>query len=230
MTSFGWKRKIGDNVSKNATNKFQEVTGTQETEEEDEVEDGDALKWLEVAKKRKLLLLEDARAKSLRLKDEGTVLAEAERYWEAIKKWDEALQLTPQDDTLLEMKAQVLMILHEVFPAVQTAEKAVEANPQWWVTYQTLARAQMGLGEIKMAIRNFCKAIHIKPDESDLWEDDLKWAVSLRQSEKQKNARTLCKTQETESITGSSVSSSISPSLSSNSCSKDREESRDAVE
>ena len=29
------------------------------------------------------------------------------RYWEAIKKWDEAIQFTPADETLLEMKAQV---------------------------------------------------------------------------------------------------------------------------
>ena len=42
------------------------------------------------------------------------------------------------------------MILHEVFPAVQTAEKAVHADPTWWVTYQTLGRAQMGLGEIDL--------------------------------------------------------------------------------
>ena len=29
------------------------------------------------------------------------------RYWEAIKKWDEALLLTPDDGKMLEMKAQV---------------------------------------------------------------------------------------------------------------------------
>lgn len=29
------------------------------------------------------------------------------RYWEAIKKWDEALQLTPGKSSIYEMKAQV---------------------------------------------------------------------------------------------------------------------------
>jgi len=29
------------------------------------------------------------------------------RYWEALQKWDEALQLTPSDEKLHEMKAQV---------------------------------------------------------------------------------------------------------------------------
>ena len=33
-------------------------------------------------------------------------------YWEAIKKWDEALAFTPLNDKLLEMKAQV-NIIHE---------------------------------------------------------------------------------------------------------------------
>ena len=33
------------------------------------------------------------------------------RYWEALHKWDEALQLTPNDETLHEMRAQVRSIL-----------------------------------------------------------------------------------------------------------------------
>ena len=58
---------------------FQEVTGGKDNEEEEDVDEEDALKWVEVAKRRKLFLLEDAKAKSNRLRDEGTVLAEAER-------------------------------------------------------------------------------------------------------------------------------------------------------
>lgn len=42
-----------------------------------------------------------------RLQDEGALLAENERYWEAIKYWNEALQLTPESAILQEMKAQV---------------------------------------------------------------------------------------------------------------------------
>jgi len=30
------------------------------------------------------------------------------RYWEALQKWDEALQLTPNDEKLHEMRAQVI--------------------------------------------------------------------------------------------------------------------------
>ena len=42
------------------------------------------------------------------------------------------------------------MEVHEVFPAVQAAEKAVTSDPRWWVAYQTLGRAQLGLGDLKL--------------------------------------------------------------------------------
>lgn len=42
------------------------------------------------------------------------------------------------------------MELHELFPAIQAAEKAVSLNPQWFVAHQTLGRAQMGFGDPEM--------------------------------------------------------------------------------
>ena len=45
---------------------------------------------------------------------------------------------------------QSLLILNELFPAVQVARKAVEMNPQWWVAHQTLGRAQLNLGEVQL--------------------------------------------------------------------------------
>jgi hypothetical protein len=44
------------------------------------------------------------------------------------------------------------MELCEVFPAVQSAKKAVEYSPTWWIAHQTLGRAYLGLGEVKMVI------------------------------------------------------------------------------
>lgn len=64
--------------------------------------------WLTASKRRRLVLLEDSRTKSKRLQEEGVLLAENERYWEAIKYWDEALQLTPDSAILHEMKSQVI--------------------------------------------------------------------------------------------------------------------------
>ena len=98
MTSFGWKRKRELPGSSAAA--FSEDKVEEETEDL-------TVDWLSAAKKRKAILLEDSQTKSKRLQDEGSFLAEHERYWEAIKHWDEAIQLTPGHAPLHEMKAQV---------------------------------------------------------------------------------------------------------------------------
>jgi len=46
------------------------------------------------------------------------------------------------------------MELCEVFPAVQTAKKAVELAPTWWIAHQTLGRAYLGLGEVSLVSSN----------------------------------------------------------------------------
>uniref|UniRef100_A0A4W3GWS6 Tetratricopeptide repeat protein 33 n=1 Tax=Callorhinchus milii TaxID=7868 RepID=A0A4W3GWS6_CALMI len=69
---------------------------------------------------------------------------------QAIRCWDEAIQLTPDCAALYEMKAQVLLMLDAVFRAVQVAEVAVRLAPRWWVALQTLGRAQLNMGEISL--------------------------------------------------------------------------------
>lgn len=141
--------------------------------------------WLHIAKRQREVLLEDCTVKSKRLKEEGVFLSENGRYWEAIGRWDEAIQLMPDCAALYEMKAQVLMILNEVFQAVQAAETAVRLNPQWWEALQTLGRAQLSLGEVTLALRSFQRALHVCPGESSLWEDDLAWALKLQRRQQQ---------------------------------------------
>lgn len=72
MTSFGWKRKLGGKVSKILSKNFEKNS----KDNHDNLEEVD---WLTLAPKRKLICLEDGRAKSERLKQEGGVLAESER-------------------------------------------------------------------------------------------------------------------------------------------------------
>lgn len=75
MSSFGWKRKA---------NKLNAATVKAFTEDEADIEDvvgDDAMfEWVEAAKRRKIVLLEDCRSKSERLKQEGTFFAENGRY------------------------------------------------------------------------------------------------------------------------------------------------------
>ncbi|NXO61791.1 TTC33 protein, partial [Phainopepla nitens] len=179
MASFGWKRKIGEKVSKATSQQFE----AEAADDKDLVDDDDA-NWVLAAKRRKEVLLEDCLRKSKELKDEGANLAENRRYREALVKWDEALQLTPEDATLYEMKSQVLMSLHEMFPAVHAAEMAVQRNPRSWDAWQTLGRAQLGLGEIALAIRSFQISLHIFPMNPEVWKEDLCWARKLQEQQK----------------------------------------------
>ena len=108
MTSFGWKRKAKLQTSVDAS--F-DLRGSKE-EEEDSLEDLDQadVDWLHHAKRLCLTRLEDSITKSKRLQDEGALLAENERYWEAIKYWNEAIQLTPDVAALHEMKSQASIL------------------------------------------------------------------------------------------------------------------------
>ncbi|XP_041666328.1 tetratricopeptide repeat protein 33 [Cheilinus undulatus] len=178
MASFGWKRKVGEKVSKSVVQKFEAEEEKQEAGEEGPGQD-EEVDWLHAIKRRREVLLEDCEVKSKRLKDEGALLAEQGRHWEAVKKWDEAIQLTPDKPELYEMKSQVLTILQEVFPAVKAAEMAVKLRPLWWEGWQTLGRAQLNLGEVELAMKSFQVAIHQCPSEPTLWQEDLAWARKL---------------------------------------------------
>ncbi|KAL8597855.1 hypothetical protein ACOMHN_061388 [Nucella lapillus] len=191
MTSFGWKHKIGGGVVRKASQAFENEAKDEELD--NEVTRGE-VDWLTLAPKKRMISLEDARAKSRRLNDEAATLAEAERYWEAVKKWDEALLLVPNDSHVLEMKAQALMAVGEVFPAVHTAQQAVKADPTWWVARQTLGRAQLNMGEVRLAVSSFSTAVFLNPANKELWEEDLLWASSVRDRSK---TVTNCKTGET---------------------------------
>jgi len=176
MTTFGWKKKVGERVSKRTAQKFEE-----DTKEEDDpgIEEG-TIDWLSLSQRSsKVVCLEDNVAKSKRLRQEGTILAEQERYWEALKKWDAAIELNSQDARLYEMKAQAYTALCEVYPALQAARRAVELDPLWWEAWQTLGRAHLGLGEVRIALKTFCKAVHLHPIDKELWEEDIKWAYGL---------------------------------------------------
>ncbi|XP_069483294.1 tetratricopeptide repeat protein 33 isoform X2 [Ambystoma mexicanum] len=115
MASFGWKRKVGEKVSKTTSKQFEA-----EAADEGLLVDSENVDWVSAIKRKKEVLQEDNTVKSKRLKDEGILMAENERYREAVQKWDEALHLTPEDAALYEMKSQAVrsfqVALH-IFPS-----------------------------------------------------------------------------------------------------------------
>eukprot|EP00439_Symbiodinium_sp_Y106_P066387 s2365_g10.t2 len=76
--------------------------------------------------------LENVEMKCKRLRAEGSFLAQAERYAEALQHWEEALLFTEdifERAPVFEQMAQVLLILDRPFDAIRTAEQAVESRP-----------------------------------------------------------------------------------------------------
>jgi len=175
MTSFGWKKKSSNFDRKRKTKAFDPG----EQVDDSEVEVDTDFDWINVAKKKKLDALEDNRTLFQRLKHEGILLAEQGKYWQAINRWDNALSLDSSDETVFEMKAQAQINLHEWIPAISSAQQCINIKPNWYIGHQTLGRAQMGLGEVQLAVKSFQKAVHLNPADQDLRKNDLEWAMDL---------------------------------------------------
>ncbi|KAE8885109.1 hypothetical protein PF005_g3637 [Phytophthora fragariae] len=111
--------------------------------------------------KRRVELLEDVRAKVMRLKDEGNTLAEAGRFQAAMGRWQEALGVDPMNAALYELLAQASMVVYEDFQAVQFARKATELAPTWSDGFLTLARCQLNFGELTLALGALEEAVRL---------------------------------------------------------------------
>ena len=75
MTTFGWKRKVGERVSKRASSAFEESAAS---DEDPAIADGE-VDWLHMVPKRRAIQLEDGVSKANRLREEGAILAGEER-------------------------------------------------------------------------------------------------------------------------------------------------------
>lgn len=128
-----------------------------------------------------------------RLIDEAELMVSIDRYWSAVNKFDEALKLISQwkqssqladqltsqledqstiqleevDYKVYEMKAQVLNLLHEIFPATESVQESIRIKPNWWIAHQTLGRCHLNTGNIKEAVKSFERAIHLNPNDGN---------------------------------------------------------------
>ena len=195
MTSFGWKKKSPDLKRSNikTANGTLDCAFENNLKENAEKSEENASQVLNTyascttLKKRKHdQSLETVEEKVLRLKQEGIALAENEEYWQAIGKWDEALQIVEKNNELNEtaklhheMKSQALIQLHEWEPAIHSAEQAIQIDSTWHPAHQTLGRAYLGIGGVLQAVKAFSRARHICPQDQEIKVQDLEWALSL---------------------------------------------------
>ena len=124
-----------------------------------------------------------------KFKKEGANQAEIGNLELAITSFEEAIRLSTQDSTIFEMKSQIHLTLNQIFPAITEAHKSIELSPTWGTAYQTLARAQLGKGEVELALKNFQKCLHLEPNNSDARKEDLPWCLELARQKRILDAR-----------------------------------------
>lgn len=180
---FGWMKKTPSNLQGKSVlpvSTFED--DSLQSDDEKVASSGD---WRVLLKNAKSKKSESSNEKFSRLYDEGASLAEEGRYWEAINRWDEALQIKSTSPKVHEMKSQVLMELAEIYPAVESAKRAIHLKPDWAEGYQTLGRSMLNTGQLILALKCFMKGEFLAPNSPELWADDAKWTLCLIEQEKQ---------------------------------------------
>ncbi|KAI6658021.1 Tetratricopeptide repeat protein 33-like isoform X1 [Oopsacas minuta] len=114
-----------------------------------------------------------------RHKTEGIQFAEKGDLELSVKSFEEAIKLSTHDSTIFEMKSQVHLRLNQIFPAIIDAHKSIELSPTWGAAYQTLGRAQLGHGDLDLALKNFQKCLHSEPDNTEARDEDIPWCMEL---------------------------------------------------
>eukprot|EP00041_Stephanoeca_diplocostata_P021571 m.504074 g.504074 ORF g.504074 m.504074 type:complete len:151 (-) comp21855_c0_seq7:2456-2908(-) len=116
---------------------------------------------------------------------EGVVLAESEKFQSAVGRWNQAIECTPDRHTLHEMKAQALLEIGENFQAIQSASRATQLQPMWPPGWMTLARGQMALGELDLALSTFQHVLalaDLPPDAAEETTEDIAFVHKLIRS------------------------------------------------
>ena len=109
----------------------------------------------------------------------GIRLAELGELESSLESFENAIKLSTRDSSIFEMKSQIHLKRNQIFTAIKEAHKSIELSPNWGTGYQTLARAQLGYGELELALKNFQKCLHYEPDNTEVREEDLPWCLEL---------------------------------------------------
>lgn len=93
----------------------------------------------------------------------------AHRIDEATKLTDDLLSKSPQDDTGLILKGQILLQTGKIEDALHTLQQAVKGNPANAVGHYQLGMAYLASGSPNEAEREWRAAVQIRPDMGDAW-------------------------------------------------------------
>ncbi|GAX74029.1 hypothetical protein CEUSTIGMA_g1479.t1 [Chlamydomonas eustigma] len=126
----------------------------------------------------------DAAVEAQRLKALGIAFAEQGNWESALGSWNRAVQLAPIDGHLHELCAQALNETGKAWAAVQAATRACGLLPQSCDALMTLARAQLNLGEPKLAVASMERVLKIQSEHPEaLSEIEEVRALACRQDQ-----------------------------------------------
>lgn len=114
---------------------------------------------------------EDERVEDLR--ERAIQLARSEKHRESLCAFNQIIARGCKDAKVYEMKSQVLMEMDKTFEAIQAAEVATNLEPEWYLAWKTLARAQLNFGEANLALKSAERAMKLsspKIQDSELLE------------------------------------------------------------
>lgn len=120
---------------------------------------------------RVILNSHDKDIQLLQYKNEGCDLAECGDYQGALNVWHRAIELSPEDHLIHELKAQAYLHLEMYLPALQAAQMVVELAPNWGYGFQTLARCQREMGEVCLSLQNYRTAVSLLPNDEEVAEE-----------------------------------------------------------
>ena len=152
-------------------------------------ESSDSTDGYEFCKAKRPNISSDKTELIVSFKQKAMNLAEIGELELAISNFDEAIKLSTQDSSVFEMKSQAHLALNQIFPAIMEAHRSVELSPNWGTAYQTLARAQLGRGEVELALRNIQKCLHLEPNNKEARKEDLPWCLELAKQKRMLDAR-----------------------------------------
>ena len=98
-------------------------------------------------------------AAAARLQEEGVTAAESGDFAQALRKWDGAAALHPDNAALHELRSQGYLATESFWEAIQAAERAVAIDPSFAGALITLGRAQLNFGEFAKAVESFERVV-----------------------------------------------------------------------
>uniref|UniRef100_A0AC34FM28 MYND-type domain-containing protein n=1 Tax=Panagrolaimus sp. ES5 TaxID=591445 RepID=A0AC34FM28_9BILA len=123
------------------------------------------------------LAKDDSEMKFQNLKEKANVLFKAEKYKEAIKIYNEILQvssLSSENKALIySNKSAANLCLKDGKNAKSNAEKSIQLRPNWWKGYFRLGKAQVELKDLYGAEKSFEKALELDASASKELRDEL---------------------------------------------------------